>query len=53
MREKIGMISHVKHHIYIRTKKRRRMIGRGNEREREDWMRFIFFIYHRNYALER
>jgi len=27
MREKIDMVSHAIHHVYIRTKKERRMIG--------------------------
>ena len=34
MREKIDMISHARHHVYSKTKKGRKMIGRGKERER-------------------
>ena len=33
MREKIDIVSHARHHIYTRTKKERRVIRWGNERE--------------------
>ena len=49
IRKKIDMVSHAKHYVYTRTKKKRR----ARRDRRNNWKIFLCFIYCRNYASEK